>query len=111
LEAEQVLADVYRGWCRSAHHFAEDCLGGALVAGKYLDQRGRYMWAMALSKSPVLEEFEKALGDMASMRAVIQAAMSTIVVLPLAVRGGRGAVGDGDGRGLPLARQGGNAAE
>jgi len=43
--------------------------------------RGRYMWAMALSKSPVLEEFEKALGDMVSMRAVIQAAMSTIVVL------------------------------
>jgi hypothetical protein len=43
--------------------------------------RGRYMWAMALSKSPVLEEFEKALGEMVSMRAVIQAAMSTIVVL------------------------------
>jgi hypothetical protein len=39
------------------------------------------MWAMALSKSPVIEEFEKALGDMVSMRAVIQAAMSTIVVL------------------------------
>jgi hypothetical protein len=81
LEAEQVLADVYKGWCRSAHHFEGDCLGGALVAGKYLDMRGRYMWAMALSKSPVLEEFEKALGDMVSMRAVIQAAMSTIVVL------------------------------
>ena len=34
---------------------------GALVAGKYLDTQGRYMWAMALSKSPVLEEFQKAL--------------------------------------------------
>jgi A nuclease family of the HNH/ENDO VII superfamily with conserved AHH len=80
-EAEQVLADGYKEWCRSAHHFEGDCLGGALVAGTYLDMRGRYMWAMALSKSPVLEEFEKALGAMASMRAVIQAAMSTIVVL------------------------------
>jgi hypothetical protein len=82
-EAEQVLADGYKAWCRSAHHFEGDCLGGALVAGKYLDMRGRYMWAMALSKSPVLEEFEKALGEMVSMRAVIQAAMSTIVVLLL----------------------------
>ena len=80
-EAEQVLADGYKEWCRSAHHFEGDCLGGALVAGKYLDMRGRYMWAMALSKSPVLEEFEKALGETVSMRAVIQAAMSTIVVL------------------------------
>jgi hypothetical protein len=34
LEAEQVLADVYKGWCRSAHRFAGDCLGGALVTGK-----------------------------------------------------------------------------
>jgi hypothetical protein len=80
-EAEQVLADAYREWCRSAHHFEGDCLGGALVAGKYLDMRGRYMWAMAQSKSPVLEEFEKALGQMVSMRAVIQAAMCTIVTL------------------------------
>jgi len=80
-EAEQVLADGYKAWCRSAHHFEGDCLGGALVAGTYLDMRGRYMWAMALSKSPVLEEFERALGEMVSMRAVIQAAMGTIVVL------------------------------
>jgi hypothetical protein len=80
-EAEQVLADGYKEWCRSIHHFEGDCLGGALVAGKYLDMRGRYMWAMALSKSSVLEEFEKALGEMVSMRAVIQAAMSTIVML------------------------------
>ncbi len=82
-EDEQFLADGYKGWCRRAHHFHGDCLGGALVAGKYLDMRGRYMWAMALSKSPVLEEFEKALGEMVSMRAVIQAAMGTIVVLLL----------------------------
>jgi A nuclease family of the HNH/ENDO VII superfamily with conserved AHH len=81
IEGEQVLADGYKEWCRSAHHFEGDCLGGALVAGKYLDMRGRYMWAMALSKSPVLEEFERALGEMVSMRAVIQAAMCTIVTL------------------------------
>jgi len=80
-EAEQLVAAEYKEWCRSVHHFDGDCLGGALVAGKYLDMRGRYMWAMALSKSPVLEEFEKALGQMVSMRAVIQAAMCTIVTL------------------------------
>jgi hypothetical protein len=80
-EEEQLLADGYKEWCRRAHRFEGDCLGGALVAGKYLDMRGRYMWAMALSKSPVLEEFQKALGEMVSMRAVMQAAMSTIVVL------------------------------
>jgi hypothetical protein len=39
------------------------------------------MWAMAMSKSPVLEEFEKVLGEMVSMRAVMQAAMGTLVVL------------------------------
>jgi hypothetical protein len=80
-EEEQRLADAYKGWCRSAQRIAGDCLGGALVGGKYLDMRGRYMWAMAMSKSPVLEEFEKALGEMVSMRAVMQAAMYTIVVL------------------------------
>jgi hypothetical protein len=80
-EAEQLLADGYKEWCRSAHRFEGDCLGGALVAGRYLDMRGRYMWAMALSKSPVLEEFEKALGEMVSMQAVMQAAMGTLVVL------------------------------
>src|SRR5690606_31551704 len=80
-EVEQVLADGYKEWCGRVHRFEGDCLGGALVAGKYLDMRGRYMWAMALSKSPVLEEFEKALGQMVSMRAVMQAAMGTIVVL------------------------------
>jgi hypothetical protein len=59
---EQRFASGYKGWCRSAHGYEGDCLGGALVEGKYLDMRGRDMWAMALSKSPVLEEFERALG-------------------------------------------------
>ncbi|WP_407741654.1 AHH domain-containing protein [Hyalangium sp.] len=36
---------------------------------------------MALSKSPVLEEFQKALGDMVSMQAVLQAAIGTVVTL------------------------------
>jgi hypothetical protein len=74
-EEEQRWADGYKAWCRGAHGFEGDCLGGALVGGKYLDLRGRYMWAMAMSKSPVLEEFEKALGEMVSMQAVMQAAM------------------------------------
>jgi hypothetical protein len=80
-EAEQKLVSRFRDWCRSAHGFEGDCLGGALVGGKYLDLQGRYMLAMALSKSPVLEEFEKALGAMVSMRVVIQAAMATVVTL------------------------------
>ncbi|MDY7227327.1 AHH domain-containing protein [Hyalangium rubrum] len=79
--AEQQLVSQYRGWCRSAQGFEGDCLGGALVGGKYLDPQGRYMLAMALSRSPVLEEFEKALGEMVSMRAVMQAAMATVVTL------------------------------
>jgi hypothetical protein len=78
---EQQLASRYKAWCRSAHGYEGDCLGGALVEGKYLDMRGRYMWAMALSKSPVLEEFQRALGEMVSMRAVMQAAMCLIVTL------------------------------
>ena len=80
-EEEQKLVSRYKVWCRSAHGFEGDCLGGALVGGKYLDMQGRYMLAMALSKSPVLEEFEKALGEMASMRAVMQAALATVVTL------------------------------
>jgi len=80
-EEEQQLVSRYKGWCRSAHGFEGDCLGGALVRGKYMDMQGRYMLAMALSKSPVLEEFEKALGEMVSMRAVMQAAMATVVTL------------------------------
>jgi hypothetical protein len=80
-EAEQKLVSRYRIWCRSAQGDEGDCLGGALVGGKYMDMQGRYMLAMALSKSPVLEEFEKALGEMVSMRAVLQAAMATVVTL------------------------------
>lgn len=80
-EADQKLASRYRLWCLSAHGFDGDCLGGALVAGKYLDQQGRYMWALALSKSPVQDEFEKALGGMVSMRSVMQAALWTVGTL------------------------------
>ncbi|MFL5346182.1 MAG: AHH domain-containing protein, partial [Hyalangium sp.] len=80
-EGEQQLVSRYKAWCRSAQGFEGDCLGGALVGGKYLDMQGRYMLAMALSKSPVLEEFQKALGDMVSMRAVLQAAIGTVVTL------------------------------
>lgn len=39
---EQYWVDRYTKWCRSEHRFNGDCLGGALVAGKYLDLRGRY---------------------------------------------------------------------
>jgi hypothetical protein len=79
-EEEQNLVSRYKAWCRSAYGFEGDCLG-ALVGGKYLDMQGRYMLAMALSKSPVLEEFKKALGEMVSMRAVLQAAIGTVVTL------------------------------
>ncbi|WP_224249640.1 AHH domain-containing protein [Hyalangium gracile] len=80
-EAEQQWVRRYKGWCQSAHGVEGDCLGGALIGGKYLDLQGRYMWAMALSKSPVLEEFEKALGEMVSLQAVMQAATWTVVTL------------------------------
>ncbi|MDY7229297.1 AHH domain-containing protein [Hyalangium rubrum] len=80
-EAEQALATRYRTWCRGAYGLEGDCLGGALVAGKYLDLQGRYMWALALSKSPVLDEFQKALGEMVSLEAVMQAAMWTVGTL------------------------------
>ncbi|WP_238536544.1 AHH domain-containing protein [Stigmatella aurantiaca] len=79
-DEEQNLVIRYKAWCRSAYGFEGDCLG-ALVGGKYLDMQGRYMLAMALSKSPVLEEFKKALGEMVSMRAVVQAAIGTVVTL------------------------------
>ncbi|ATB33922.1 AHH domain-containing protein [Melittangium boletus] len=80
-EEEQKLVSRYKVWCRSAQGYEGDCLGGALVHGKYMDMQGRYMLAMALSKSPVLEEFEKALGEIVSMRAVMQAALATVVTL------------------------------
>ncbi|WP_444881611.1 AHH domain-containing protein [Hyalangium versicolor] len=79
-EGDQKLVSRYKAWCRNAQGVEGDCLG-ALVGGKYLDMQGRYMLAMALSKSPVLEEFQKALGDMVSMRAVLQAAIGTVVTL------------------------------
>ncbi|MDC0707121.1 AHH domain-containing protein [Stigmatella sp. ncwal1] len=79
-EGEQKLVNRYKAWCRSAQGVEGDCLG-ALVGGKHLDMQGRYMLAMALSKSPVLKEFQKALGDMVSMRAVLQAAIGTVVTL------------------------------
>jgi len=80
-QQEQQLVSRYKAWCRSAHGYEGDCLGGALVASTYLDARGRYLWAMALSKSPVLEEFQRALGEMVSLQAVMQAAMCTLVTL------------------------------
>jgi hypothetical protein len=79
-EGEEQLVSRYKAWCRSAQGVEGDCLG-ALVGGKYLDMQGRYMLAMALSKSPVVEEFQKALGDMVSMRAALQAAIGTVVTL------------------------------
>jgi hypothetical protein len=69
------LAERYRLWCQSAYHFYGDCLGGALVAGRYLDMRGRYVWALAMSKSPVLDEMKKALGEMVEFRALMSAAL------------------------------------
>ncbi|HEX8703954.1 MAG TPA: hypothetical protein VF815_34300 [Myxococcaceae bacterium] len=78
---EQQLVSRYKAWCLRTHGYEGDCLGGALVEGKYLDMRGRYLWAMAMSKSPVLEEFEQALGQMVSLQAVMQAALCAIVTL------------------------------
>ncbi len=65
-------AERYRLWCQRVHNLHGDCLGGALVAGRYLDMHGRYIWALALSKSPVLDEMKKALGEMVEVRALIQ---------------------------------------
>ncbi|MFL5344603.1 MAG: AHH domain-containing protein [Hyalangium sp.] len=75
---ELALAERYRLWCQSAHHVYGDCLGGALVAGRYLDMQGRYIWALALSKSPVLDELKKALGEMVEFRALLSAALWTL---------------------------------
>ncbi|SEU36455.1 AHH domain-containing protein [Stigmatella erecta] len=72
------LAERYRLWCRSAYNFYGDCLGGALVEGRYLDMQGRYVWALAMSKSPVLDEMKKALGEMVEFRALISAALWTL---------------------------------
>ncbi|SET86586.1 AHH domain-containing protein [Stigmatella erecta] len=72
------LAERYRLWCQSTYHFYGDCLGGALVAGRYLDMQGRYVWALAMSKSPVLGEMKKALGEMVEFRTLISAALWTL---------------------------------
>ncbi len=77
-QADVELAERYRVWCQRAQGTYGDCLGGALVAGRYLDMQGRYMWAMALSKSPVLEEMKKALGEMVNVQALINSALWTL---------------------------------
>jgi hypothetical protein len=71
-------AERYRLWCQRAHNFYGDCLGGALVAGRYLDMHGRYIWALSLSKSPVLDEMKKALGEMVEVPALIQTVLWTL---------------------------------
>jgi A nuclease family of the HNH/ENDO VII superfamily with conserved AHH len=53
-------AERYRLWCRDVYGVYGDCLGGALVGGRYLDMQGRYMWALFLSKSgPWTPRFRK----------------------------------------------------
>jgi hypothetical protein len=71
-------AERYRVWCQRVHKFYGDCLGGALVGGRYLDMHGRYVWALALSKSPVLDEMRKALGEMVEFRALMSVALFTL---------------------------------
>ena len=71
-------AERYRLWCKRVYDLHGDCLGGALVAGRYLDMRGRYLWALALSKSPVLDELKLALGEMVEFRALMAAALWTL---------------------------------
>jgi hypothetical protein len=71
-------AERYRLWCQRVHNFYGDCLGGALVGGRYLDMHGRYIWALALSKSPVLDEMKKALGEMVEVRALISTVLWTL---------------------------------
>ncbi|SET78457.1 AHH domain-containing protein [Stigmatella erecta] len=72
------LAERYRLWCQRVHNVYGDCLGGALVGGRYLDMQGRYVWALSLSKSPVLEEMKQALGETVEFRALIHAALWTL---------------------------------
>ncbi|MFL5348512.1 MAG: AHH domain-containing protein [Hyalangium sp.] len=76
--ADVETAERYLLWCQRTHGVHGDCLGGALVAGRYLDMQGRYMWAMALSKSPVLDEMKRALGDMVNVQALISTALWTL---------------------------------
>jgi len=71
-------AERYRLWCQRVHNFYGDCLGGALVGGRYLDMHGRYIWALALSKSPVIDEMQKTLGEMVEVRALINTVLWTL---------------------------------
>jgi hypothetical protein len=71
-------AERYRLWCQRVHNFYGDCLGGALVGGRYLDMHGRYIWALALSKSPVIDEMKKALGERVEVRALISTVLWTL---------------------------------
>ncbi len=82
-EEEEKLTRDYRGWCRRAYGAEGDCLGGALVGGRYMDLHGRYTLALALSKSPVLDEMQAALGEMVSFQAVFSAALWTVGTLLL----------------------------
>lgn len=82
-EEEEKLTRDYRGWCRRAYGAEGDCLGGALVGGRYMDLQGRYTLALALSRSPVLEEMRVALGEMVSFQAVFSAALWTVGTLLL----------------------------
>jgi len=77
-QEDLATAERYRLWCQRVYDFHGDCLGGALVAGRFLDMRGRYLWALALSKSPVLDELKLALGEMVEFRAVMAAALWTL---------------------------------
>ena len=77
-ERRSGAAERYRLWCQDVHGVYGDCLGGALVAGRYLDMQGRYIWALALSKSPVLDEMKKALGEMVEVRELINSALWTL---------------------------------
>jgi hypothetical protein len=75
---ELETAEEYRLWCQRVHHSYGDCLGGALVGGRYLDMHGRYIWALALSKSPVLDEMKQALGEMVEVREIINTVLWTL---------------------------------
>jgi hypothetical protein len=77
-KADLETAERYRLWCQRVHGVYGDCLGGALVAGRYLDMQGRYVWALSMSKSPVLDEMKKALGEMVSVEALINSALWTL---------------------------------
>ncbi|HEX8697290.1 MAG TPA: hypothetical protein VF815_00505 [Myxococcaceae bacterium] len=82
-EEDLATAERYRLWCQRVHHLYGDCLGGALVAGRYLDAHGRYVWALALSKSPVLDELRLALGEMVEVRSLISTALWTLASMLL----------------------------